>query len=210
MAKWENDSGEVSIKVAVIGQPGSGKGSILRHLATSHGQAAVRTSVISETELVRTEFIWPEPIIDGPFVRVKVFALSGKPLHQAAEQLLLHECDALVFVADCDPLYIADSRDSLLALMTNATHVGLNWEETVIVMQYNRAERYPHMKPDELDAWLGIEDGKVARHITASNSGENLGVAVNDAVQKVIARLTEQVNQAKKATDEKPAETSKG
>ncbi|MEJ6570621.1 MAG: hypothetical protein QNL01_05395 [Akkermansiaceae bacterium] len=61
MAKWANDSGEVSIKIAVIGQPGSGKGSILRHLATSQGQAAVRTGVISETEVVRTEFIWTAP-----------------------------------------------------------------------------------------------------------------------------------------------------
>lgn len=29
MAKWANDSGEVSIKVAVVGQPGSGKSMII-------------------------------------------------------------------------------------------------------------------------------------------------------------------------------------
>ena len=121
----------------------------------------------------------------------------------------MHECDTLVFVVDCDPLHIVDSGNSLLALTTNATHVGLNWEEAVVVMQYNRAERYPNMKPGEIDAWLGVEDGKVARYITASNSSENLGVAVNHAVEKVITRLTEQVNQVKKATDEKPAEVSK-
>jgi hypothetical protein len=93
----------------------------------------------------------------------------------------LHECDTLVFVVDCDPLHIVDSGNSLLALTTNATHVGLNWEGAVVVMQYNRAERYPNMKPGEIDAWLGVEDGKVARYITASNSSENLNVAVIDA-----------------------------
>ena len=193
MAKWAKDSGEVSIKVAVVGQAGSGKSMILSQLASSHSQAAVRSGAISEAEVTRTEFIWPEPIENGPFVRVRVFALSGKPAHQAAEQLMLMNADAMVFVVDCDPRYIAGSRDSLLAMMANAAHVGLDWGESIIVMQYNRAERYPHMKPQELDAWLGIEDGKIARYITSSKSEQGLEVAVNDAVQKVIAKLVKKV-----------------
>ncbi|MCP5534986.1 MAG: hypothetical protein H7A51_01995 [Akkermansiaceae bacterium] len=196
MAKWATESGEVGIKVAVIGQPGSGKGSIVRQLANFHGQSAVRTGTVSEAEVIRTEFIWPDPLPDGPFVRVRVFALSGRPCHQAAEQLLLVDSDALVFVVDCDPSYIAESRDCLISLMANAKHVGLNWAETVTVMQYNRAERYPQLKPHELDAWLGIVNGKVARFITSSNDGENLGVAVNEAVQKVISRLSAKLNKS--------------
>lgn len=203
MAKWANDAGEVSIKIAVIGQPGSGKATILKQVANAQAQAAVRTGVIAEAEVSRTEFIWPDPIQDGPFVRVKVFALSGNPVHEAAEQMLLVNADALVFVVDCDPQYIAGSRDSLLSMMSNAEHVGLDWGKTVVVMQYNRAERYPQMKPEDLDQWLGIENGKVARFITASNSEENLGVAINDAVQKVIARLSDQVHQVHQEHDTK-------
>ncbi len=196
MAKWAKDAGELSIKIAVVGQAGSGKSSILRELATSHGQASVRMVTLSEAEVARTEFIWPEPITDGPFVRVRVFALSGEPQHQAAEQLMLESADGMVFVVDCDPRYIAASRDSLLAMMANASYAGVDWGKMVVVMQYNRAERYPHLQPQELDKWLGIEDGKVARFITSSTGKNGLGVAVNDVVKKVIARLTEQASMA--------------
>jgi signal recognition particle receptor subunit beta len=196
MAKWAKDSGEVSIKIVVVGQTGSGKSSILRHLASSHGQASVRMGAISEAEVTRTEFIWPEPITDGPFVHVRVFALSGDPQHQAAEQLMLAGADGMVFVVDCDPRHIAASRDSLLAMMTNASHVGVDWGKMVVVMQYNRADLYPQLKPQDLDTWLGIEGGKVARFITSSSSQNGLGVAVNDVVEKVIVQLTEQVSKS--------------
>ncbi|MBT8044851.1 MAG: 50S ribosome-binding GTPase [Verrucomicrobiae bacterium] len=209
MAKWGTDSGEVAIKVAIVGQPGAGKSSIIRALADTNMQAAVRTGIVSEAEVMRTEFIWPDPIPDGPFVRVKVFALSGNPLHQAAEQLLLVDVDALVFVVDCDPAYIAASRDRLLSLMTNARHLGLDWSQTTVVMHYNRTERYPHMNTAEVDAWLGIEAGKVARHTTTSQSGEHLTVAVNDAIHSVITRLIKQADEKKSAAKPKLAETPK-
>ncbi len=195
MARWKNDTGEVTVKIAIVGQPGSGKGSIIRSLATAHTQAAVRTGLVSEAEVLRTEFIWPDPIPDGPFVRVKAFALSGNPTHQAAEQLLLEGADALVFVVDCDPEYISGSRDCLLALMSNAGHVGLDWGETAVVMQYNRSERYPQMNVGEVDAWLGVDPGQVARYVTISDAGENLTVAANDAICKVITRLTKQTEE---------------
>ncbi len=195
MARWNTDTGEVTIKIAIVGQPGSGKGSIIRSLAKVHMQAAVRTGIVAEAEVLRTEFIWPDPIPDGPFVRVKVYALSGNPSHQAAEQLLLEGVDALVFVVDCDPKYIAESRDRLISMMSNAGHVGLDWANTAVVMQYHRSERYPHMNSKEVDAWLGVDHGQVARYVTTSDAGENLIVATDDAIRKVITRLTKQMEE---------------
>jgi len=158
MARWLQDAGEVGIKVAIVGQPGSGKDGILRHLADTQGQASVRTGQISEAEVLRTEFIWSEPVLGGLFARVRVFAISGHPAHQAAEQMLLLDADAIVFVVDCDPRFIEGSRECLLAMMSNAEHAGVDWKETVVVMQYNHAERYPDFKPHDLDVWLGVEN----------------------------------------------------
>lgn len=192
MAKWSSDKGEVTIKLAVVGQVGSGKRSIIQQVALSRGHAPLRTGMVSGAEVARTEFIWPDPLPDGPFIKVRVFALTGNPLHEAAEQLMLMDADAVVFVVDCDANAISASRDKLIAMMANATHVKLDWEQTIVVMQYNRAERYPQLKPDDLDQWLGIKEANVARFITSSNSGDDLCAAVNEAVEKVIGKLVEQ------------------
>ena len=185
----------MTIKVAVVGQPGAGKRAIIQEVAAARGHATLRTGGISGAEVARTEFIWPDPLPDGPFIKVRLFGLIGQPLHEAAEQMMLMEADAIVFVVDCDVNAIAGSRDKLIAMMGNATHVGLDWESVVVVMQYNRAERYPQLKPDDLDQWLGIKEANVARFITSSNGGEDLCVAVNEAARKAIARLKpEQAN----------------
>ena len=101
----------------------------------------------------------------------------------------INDADAIVFVVDCDVNAIAASRDKLIAMMGNATHVGLDWQSVVVVMQYNRAELYPQLKPDDLDQWLGIKEANVARFITSSHGGADLCVAVNEAARKVIAKL---------------------
>ncbi|BDS06256.1 hypothetical protein NT6N_12960 [Oceaniferula spumae] len=192
MAHWENDKGEVIIKIAVVGQPGAGKLQIINQLAAAHGQSPVRTAVLSGAECARTEFIWPEPLPDGPFVRVRVFTISGTPMHQAAEQCLLADADAIVYVVNCEPSTITASRECLLSMTKNAVHAGVDWGDTVVVMQYNRADLYPGFKPSDLDGWLGITNGGVPRHIT-STQGDDLGVAANDAASKVIAKLEKQL-----------------
>lgn len=179
------------MKIAIVGQAGSGKCRILSHLANTHGQAAVRTTVVSNVEVSRTEYIVSDPLEDGSFVRVRVFAISGIPSHQAAEQLVLSGCDGLVFVADCDPRYISDSRECLLNVLTNAHAVGLDLTKISVAVQYHRAERYPNFNPQDLDGWLGIEQGKVARYITTSDGDHGSDAAVNGVVEKAVANLAE-------------------
>jgi hypothetical protein len=208
MAKWIKKSGEVIIKVAVVGQHGAGKKHILKHVARDRDQSTVRTGVVSGAEVVRTEFIWPEPIDDGPFVRVKVLAISGKPLHQAAEQLLLADCDALVFVVDCDPDRVSESRDCLNALGSNAHDVALNWANTTVVVQYNRYERYPDIDAEKLDAWLGVDNARAQRFVTRSDGGDDLGVAVYAAVQEVVARLGGQISKPQPQSDGEQAQAT--
>ena len=196
MAKWANGQGEVSVKIAVVGQPGSGKIKILQQLAASQGQASVRTAALSEGEVARTEFIWSEPLPDGPFVRIKVFALCGNPVHQAAEQCLLRDADGIVYVVNCDPQTITASRETLLSMLQNAAYVGIDWQQSVVVMQYNQADLYPNFKPSDLDGWLGVNDGTVSRHIT-STKGDDLGVAVMDAAAKIFKRLGSELSESR-------------
>ena len=192
MAKWVPKSGEVSIKIAIVGQPNSGKKNIVKHVAEQYDQSAIRSASVSDAEIVRAEFIWPEPVPDGPFIRVGLLALSGKPLHQAAEQLLLADCDALVFVVNCDPSKISECKSTLGNLMTNASRIGLDWGEAVLVLQYNNAEQHPNTSQEDLDAWLGVNIERVERYHTTATNREHQVLAVNAAIGAVIAKITQQ------------------
>ena len=192
MAKWVPKSGEVSIKIAIVGQPNSGKKNIIEYVAEQYDQSALKFASVSGAEIVRTEFIWPEPVADGPFVRVGLLALSEQPLHQAAEQLLLADCDGLVFVVNCDPSKISECKSTLASLMSNASRVGLDWGETMLILQYNNAEQYPNTTPEDLDSWLGVNIERVERYHTESNNRDHQVLAVNAAIRGVIAKITQQ------------------
>jgi hypothetical protein len=190
MARQDTRAGEVTVKIAIIGQALSGKKNIIHRVAGHYDQSALRSMAVSQAEIIRTEFIWPEPVSDGPFIRVRMLALSGKPVHQAGEQLLLADCDALVFVVDCNPSSIAESRSALRNLMTNAGLTGLNWAQTKLILQYNKAESYPNIKPEDLDSWLGINTERVERFLTHSDNADHQVLAVDAAIRGVIATMT--------------------
>lgn len=192
MTERKTGADEITIKIAIIGQPLSGKQNIIRQVAAQYGQSALRSQTVSGADIVRAEFIWPEPVSGGPFIRVRIFALIGEPLHQAAEQLLLSGSDALVFVVNCNPSKISDSRSALVNLMANADLAGLDWGQTTMVLQYNNAETYANINPEELDEWLGVNTEQVQRYLTHSNKTEELGVAVDAAIKGVITRLGDQ------------------
>ncbi|MGB1873884.1 MAG: hypothetical protein ACPH5P_02675 [Akkermansiaceae bacterium] len=192
MTKRKTGAEEITIKIAIIGQPLSGKKNIIRQVAAQYGQSALKSQMVSGADIVRAEFIWPEPVSGGPFIRVRIFALIGEPFHQAAEQLLLSGCDALVFVVNCNPSKISESRSALVNLMANADLAGLDWGATTMVLQYNNAETYANINPEELDAWLGVNTDQVQRYLSHSNKKEELGVAVDAAIRGVISGLSEQ------------------
>ncbi len=192
MAKRNTGADEVTIKIAVIGQPQSGKKDIIEHIAAQYEQSALRSAMVSGADIVRAEFIWPEPAPGGPFVKVRIFALTGEPFHQAPEQLLLSGCDALVFVVNCNPSKISESKSALLNLMANADLTGLDWGRTPIVLQYNNAETYPDINPEDLDSWLGVNTDQVERYLTHSNKSDEIGVAVDGAIQRVISKMSDQ------------------
>lgn len=191
MAKWLSKSGELSFKIAIIGQPGSGKKDIIRHVVERYDQSALRSATVSDAEVLRAEFIWPEPLPDGPFVRVELQGISGKPTHQAADQLVMSNCDALVFVVSCDPSQMSECKTALRELMSNAAVTGLNWNEVILVLQYNKADQYPITTPEALDSWLGVNLDRVQRYPTKSDSPDQQRLAVNAAIQAVIAKVSD-------------------
>lgn len=189
MAKRLSKSGELLLKIAIVGQPDSGKKEIITNVAEKYNQSALRTISVSNAEIVLTEFILPEPLSDGPFVRVELYTVSGSPLHQAADQLVMSDCDALVFVVSCNPSKVSECKLTLANLMQNAAHVGLDWSEVILVLQYNKAEYFPMTKIDELDAWLGVNLDQVQRFQTRTDQADQQRLAVDAAIRGAIAKI---------------------
>lgn len=76
--------------------------------------------------------------------------------------------------------------------MSNASSIGLDWGETLLVLQYNNAERHPNTSPEDLDSWLGVNVERVERYHTESNNREHQVLAVNAAIGAVIGKITRQ------------------
>ena len=76
--------------------------------------------------------------------------------------------------------------------MSNASRVGLDWGETMLILQYNNAERYPNTRPEDLDSWLGVNVERVERYHTESNNRDHQVLAVNAAIRGVIAKIAQQ------------------
>ena len=76
--------------------------------------------------------------------------------------------------------------------MTNASRIGLDWGETILVLQYNNAERHPNTRPEDLDSWLGVNVERVERYHTESNNRDHQVLAVNAAIGAVIGKITRQ------------------
>lgn len=189
MAKRLSPSGELLLKIAIVGQPDSGKRDIITHVADNYDQSALRTISVSDAEIILAEFILPEPLSDGPFVRVELYAVSGNPLHQAADQLVLSDCDALVFVVNCDPEKILECKAALANLMRNAAHVGLSWGEVVLVLQYNKAQQHPATTIKDIDSWLGVDVDQVERYHTKTDHPHEQGLAVDAAIRGAVAKV---------------------
>jgi len=189
MAKRLSPSGELLLKIAIIGQPDSGKRDIITHVANSYDQSALRTISVSDAEIILAEFILPEPLSDGPFVRVELYAVSGSPLHQATDQLVMSGCDALVFVVGCDPEKTSECKAALRSLTQNAALTGLNLGEVVLVLQYNKADGYPMTTMNDMDSLLGVNIDQVERYHTKVKHPNEQGLAVDAAIRGAVANI---------------------
>jgi GTPase SAR1 family protein len=58
-------------KVVLVGSAGAGKSGIVKAVAEKYVHSSVRAGGIGEGNFFRTEFFWPEPMIDGGQLRVR-------------------------------------------------------------------------------------------------------------------------------------------
>jgi hypothetical protein len=64
-------------KVVLVGSAGAGKSGIVKAVAEKYVHSSVRAGEIGEGDFFRTEFLWPEPMIDGGSLPASFFGGVG-------------------------------------------------------------------------------------------------------------------------------------
>ena len=65
---------------------------VLRHIARRHAHDSIKVGEVTGGPVYATEFYWPEELLDGRRLRVRLFALSGRPVDIAVDELLMTDC----------------------------------------------------------------------------------------------------------------------
>ena len=192
-----DEHGQVLVaKVVLVGVPDSGKSAILRQMAERYAHASLRADEVAGADVFRTEFFWPDAFSDGRRLRVRLFAVSGHPAYNAVDELLLEGCDGVVFVTKVEGEQAAAGRDSLRTLVFNAGRNGFELDSRPVVLQYSGVDKVPGFRPEQMDEWLGVPPGSVARFASGSQPGEDLCQGVEwvvEWVQRELARDEEPV-----------------
>ena len=177
---------EVLAKVVLMGLSGSGKATVLRHMARRHAHDSVRVGEVAGGAVYRTEFYWPEMLADGRRLRVRLFALSGRPVFNAVSELLLSGCDGLVFMIDVRPERLVEAQEAFRAMIFNAGRNGRDLKAMPLALQYHHAGEWPEFDLERMDGWLGIAPGMVERLTTRFPGAED---AVCAGVERVLTRI---------------------
>ena len=167
-------SSECAAKVVLVGSSGVGKAAIVKAMAKKYAHSAVRAGEIGEGKVFRTEFFWPEPLHDGGRLFVRLFGISGNPVYNAVEELVLANADGVVFVANLAHDEGPAVRAALRAMVLNGQHSGIDFTSMPAALHYHLGACVPAFEPNEMDEWLGIPTGSVPRFVTGPEGNGEL------------------------------------
>jgi hypothetical protein len=186
MAANSREQRELVVKIVLTGLPGSGKAVVLRYIARRHAHDSIRVGEVGGGSVYATEFYWPEELLDGRRLRVRLFALSGRPAYNAVHELLITDCDGLVFAADVRPERLAEAQEVFRGMLFNLERSGRDPKAMPLVLQYHHSGARPEFDLDKMDRWLGIAPGTVER-LTACYPREEDDLCAG--VEQVVKRI---------------------
>ena len=154
-------------KLVIVGQPHSGKEEILKSFAGLVG-SQVAEGIIGDTRVIRSRVKDGELGKTGWQHEIDLFAVVGEAPLNAASQLVMSGCDALLVVIDCRPNHVNHSREVLQAMVDNLRRNKLDPAFLPIVLQYHRSDLNPAFDAHKLDVWLGVDGSDLTRISTSS------------------------------------------
>ncbi|SNR58946.1 GTP-binding protein [Desulfurobacterium atlanticum] len=144
---------EINCKIVYYGPGLSGKTANIKWIY-DHIRPESRGELITlATETERTLFFDFVPIevanVKGFKVRFHLYTTPGQIIYKVSRKLILKGVDGIVFVADSQEERHDANLDTLDDMLANMEELGIRFEDTPLVFQYNKRD-LPNILPVEV------------------------------------------------------------
>jgi signal recognition particle receptor subunit beta len=124
-------------------------------------------------------------------VQFKLYTVPGQVRYNQTRKMVLKNVDGVVFVADSQPQMMDANLESLDNLFSNLQELGINAEQLVIVLQYNKRDLPGVLPRDALDA--ALNQHKYPTFLASAHSGQGVVDTLKEACRLILQRLATQL-----------------
>ncbi len=183
---------QMAAKIVYYGPGLCGKTTNLSYIYAKTSPNSRGEMVSLETESDRTLFFDLLPIevgtIGGFKTRLQLYTVPGQVFYNTTRKLVLKGVDGVVFVADSQRPMREANIESLKNLRTNLAELGLDMDETPVVLQYNKRDLKNILSLEELDADLNAA-GRFAFHESSAITGDGVFETLKEITKLTLKKL---------------------
>ena len=191
MAFVNYNNKEITAKIVYYGPALSGKTTCLQYVF-KNGQYKQKGKLITlDTDGDRTLFFDFLPVEIGKVgdysIKMQLYTVPGQVAYNTTRKLVLQGADGIVFVADSQMIMHEMNIESFGNLKENLSANNIVYEETPLILQYNKRDLKEIVPTDMLNKDLN-QDNK-AFFPTIATTGENVLEALHSIMKMVIIHL---------------------
>jgi len=191
MAFVNYNNKEITVKIVYYGPALSGKTTCLRYIYESGEYRKKGKLITLDTDGDRTLFFDFLPIEIGKLgdysIKMQLYTVPGQVAYNTTRKLVLQGSDGIVFVADSQVVMRDQNLDSFNNLKENLKANNIAFEETPIILQYNKRDLKEIMPIELLNRYLNPENK--AFFPTIGTTGENVLEGLHTIMKMVIIHL---------------------
>lgn len=197
MPSVQTDLKTVSFKIVYCGTPLSGKTTNLRSIHSRLDPAGRGDLVALSTHRDRTLFFdflaLETAAIPGYKISFHLYTVPGQIVYNATMQLVLHQADGVVFVADSQ---IDRQRDNLQAMQNLEANLRLNGrsiDSIPLVLQYNKRDLSNLAPVEYMEFLLNNRSQRCPSFAADALSGRNVLATLNAVSTAVLQRFQSRI-----------------
>ncbi|MDF1754602.1 MAG: GTPase domain-containing protein [Verrucomicrobiales bacterium] len=211
MAFCNHSRREVDFKIVYCGTPEGGKTTNLRYIHKKldpHFRGDMISLATAENRTLFFDFLPVKATsINGYQTKFHLYTVPGQQVYTSNRAIVLQGVDAIIFVADSDPLRMNENlqafQDTRQALEMN----GLDPDEVPMVLQFNKRDLPGAMAPDFMDEMLNAQHPSF---LTCALSGYQIFATLDHITQIVLKNFhSSAVNGRERIVEENVASSSK-
>lgn len=150
----DGDASALTFKLVYYGPAQSGKTTNLLRLHDLLAPELKGEMMTLETQGDRTLFFDLLPLgfraPSGLLIKFRLFTVPGQVAHDGTRKAVLSRADGIVFVADSQRSQETNNAEAFKTLAENCSRVGLDFQNTPLVVQFNKQDLPGAVPPDEL------------------------------------------------------------